>query len=79
MAVLLREFYRSARGPLPSDEDAWRLVFDQATGSLLVRHEWESERHSGIDEFEMAEFLAQQGAAQTALLNLLFNEAAVNA
>jgi len=79
MAVLQREFYRSARGPSPSDEDVWRLVFDPATGSLLVRHEWESERHSGVNEFEIVEFLAQHGAAQTALLSLLFGEEAVSA
>jgi hypothetical protein len=79
MAVLQREFYRSSRGPSLGDEDVWRLVFDQATGTLLARHEWESERHSGVDEFEIVEFLAQQGAAQTALLNLLFSEATVDA
>lgn len=49
-----------------------------ATGSLLVRHEWKTERHSGVDEFEIAEFLAQQGAAQAALLNLLFSEETVD-
>jgi hypothetical protein len=78
MAVLQREFYRSGRGPSLGDEDIWRLVFDRATGNLLVRHEWESARHSGLDEFGIAEFLAQQGAAQAALLSLLFSEAAVN-
>jgi hypothetical protein len=71
MAVTEREFYRSARGPSPSDEDAWRLVFDNSTG-LFVRHEWQSKRHSGADDFAIAEFLAEQGAAQSALLNLLF-------
>jgi len=79
MAVLQRELYRSARGPSPTDEDVWRLVFDPAAGTLLVRHEWETERHSGLDEFEIAEFLAQQGGAQTALLSLLFGEDAVDA
>ena len=79
MAVLQREFHRSARGPSLGDEDLWRLVFDEATGNLLVRHEWESARCSGVDELEIAEFLAQQGAAQTALISLLFNEATVDA
>jgi hypothetical protein len=74
-----REFYRSARGPTPRDEDAWRLVFDPEAGGLLIRHEWHNERHSGIDEFVIAEFLAQQGAAQTALLSLLFGEVIADA
>jgi hypothetical protein len=26
MATIEREFYRSARGPAPTDEDTWRLV-----------------------------------------------------
>jgi len=69
-----REIYRSLRGPTPSDEDVWRLVFDRATGNLLVRHEWESDRHSGVDDFEINEFLAEQGAAQTALMSILFGE-----
>jgi hypothetical protein len=55
------------------------MVFDRATGTLLACHEWESERHSGVDELEIVEFLAQQGAAQSALLNLLFSEATVDA
>ena len=28
MATIEREFYCSARGPAPTDEDTWRLVFD---------------------------------------------------
>jgi hypothetical protein len=79
MAVIQREFYRSVRGPSPSDEDVWRLAFDPATGSLSVRHEWDSQRHNGVDDFGIEEFLAQQGAAQTALLSLLFGEATVDA
>jgi len=79
MAVLQRDLYRGARGPSPTDEDVWRLVFDRATGTVLVRHDWETERHSGLDEFEIAEFLAQQAGAQTALLSLLFGEDAVDA
>jgi hypothetical protein len=75
MEVLQREFYRSARGPLPTDEDVWRLIFDRTTAKLLVRHEWEGERHSGVDEFGIAEFLGQQGAAQAALLDIFFTEA----
>jgi hypothetical protein len=29
-------------------------------------------RHDGVDEFEVAEFLKQTGAAQTALIDSLF-------
>jgi hypothetical protein len=71
------EFHRSARGPAPTDVDCWHLVFDGNTKRLFVRHEWETIRHSGVDEFEVAEFLAQEGAAQTALINHLFQEHAL--
>jgi len=33
MVIREREFYRSARGPTPNDEDAWRLVFDPVPGN----------------------------------------------
>ena len=72
MAIIQREFYRSARGPTPADEDVWRLVFDPSEMLLLVRHEWEAIGHNGLDEFEVTEFLAQEGAAQTALIDVLF-------
>jgi hypothetical protein len=63
MTTLEREFYRSKRGPAPSDEDIWRLAFDRGRRRLLVRHEWRPTRHSGIREFTVDEFLAQGGAA----------------
>jgi hypothetical protein len=72
MAVIQREFYRSARGPSPGDEDWWVLIFDGAIGRLFACHEWQAAGHSGIDEFEIAEFLQQKGAAQTALIDSLF-------
>ena len=72
MAVIQREFYRSARGPRPGDEDWWVLIFDGTVGRLLVRHEWQAVGHSGIDEIEIAEFLEQKGTAQTALIDSLF-------
>jgi hypothetical protein len=74
-AILEREFYRSARGPAPDDIDVWRLVFDTPSAQLLVRHEWQSARHSGVDDFTVAEFLLQPGAAQDALLATLFGPA----
>ncbi|MBV8493911.1 MAG: hypothetical protein JO162_10605 [Alphaproteobacteria bacterium] len=79
VGIMVREFYRSARGPSPTDEDTWRLAFDPESGSLMVRHEWQSERHAGADEFGIAEFLAEQGGAQKALLALFFGEAMADA
>jgi hypothetical protein len=79
MTVLRREFYRDARGPAPGDRDVWFLLFDRATGELLVRHEWDAERHSGVDEFGVAEFVTQTGAAPDALLSLLFADTTVDA
>jgi hypothetical protein len=74
-AILEREFYRSARGPALDNIDIWRLVFDQTGAQLLVRHEWQSERHSGVDDFTVAEFLLQPGDAREALLAALFGPA----
>jgi hypothetical protein len=42
------------------------------TRRLLVRHDWQTSRHDGFDEMELAEFLKQTGAAQTALIDSLF-------
>jgi hypothetical protein len=72
MAILEREFFRSARGPAPADVDIWRLILDQTGANLLVRHEWRTERHSGIDDFSIAEFLLLEGAARDVLLGVLF-------
>jgi hypothetical protein len=72
MTAINREFYQSWRGPAPADQDSWSLVFDESSRRLLVRHEWEASRHSGCDEFEVAEFLKQTGAAQAALIDSLF-------
>ena len=73
MTSLEREFYRSARGPAPSDEDVWRLVFDADAANLIVRHEWRSTGHSGVDDFTVVEFLAQRDPAAEALIALLFD------
>jgi hypothetical protein len=67
-----REFYRTARGPTPTDVDCWHLVFDPATRRLFVRYEWKAARHGGSDEFEIADFLAQDGAPQAALIDCFF-------
>jgi hypothetical protein len=72
MAVINRKFYQSWRGPAPDDQDSWCLVFDTDTRRLLVRHEWETSRHDGFDELELAEFLKQSGAEQAALIDSLF-------
>ena len=72
MAAINRRFYQSWRGPAPTDQDSWSLVFDTETRRLLVRHEWETSRDNGFDELEVAEFLKQTGHAQTALIDSLF-------
>jgi hypothetical protein len=72
MAAINREFYQSWRGPAPADQDLWSLVFDEETRRLLVRHEWQTSRHNGVEEFEVAEFLKEAGAEQTALIDSLF-------
>jgi hypothetical protein len=78
MATVQREFYRSATGPSPSDEDWWTLIFDRVIGRLFVRHEWQAvghggvAGHGGVDDFEIAEFLEQEGAPQAALIDSLF-------
>jgi hypothetical protein len=76
MAIINRRFYQSWRGPGATDQDSWVLVFDAETRRLLVRHEWQTSRHDGFDELELAEFLQQTGAAQTALIDSLFLVAA---
>ncbi len=76
MTQINRKFYQSWRGPGPADQDFWSLVFDPETRRLLVRHEWQTSRHDGFDELEIAEFLKQTGAAQTALIDSLFLVAA---
>jgi len=75
MASMEREFYRGARGPAPSDTDFWRLVLDDTGKHLVVRHEWRTARHSGSNDFTLADFLGQEGAARDALIRLLFEEA----
>jgi len=72
MAAIDREFYQCWRGPGPADQESWSLVFDAETTHLLVRHQWQGSRHQGVDEFEVAEFLKEPGAAQTALIESLF-------
>jgi hypothetical protein len=79
VATIEREFYRSARGPRPNDEDTWRLVFDPRAIRLLVQHEWEAAGHNGVDEFEIAEFLAGDGPAPAALIKILFGRVPVDA
>lgn len=37
MSVHERELYRTTRGPTPSDEESWHLVFDPDTKRLVVR------------------------------------------
>jgi hypothetical protein len=55
------------------------LVFDPRAMRLLVRHEWEAAGHNGVDEFEIAEFLVQDGAAPAELIKILFGRVPVGA
>jgi hypothetical protein len=48
---------------LPSDENIWRLAFDDAESRLVVRDEWRSMRHCGVNDFTVDEFLVQRSAA----------------
>ena len=77
MTFLENEFYRSSRGPAPADADFWRLVYDPGARRLVVRHEWCTKRHTGVDEFTLEEFLTQDSAARDALIDLLFGSAAM--
>ena len=79
MAVVQRPFFRSSRGPSPTDYDSWNLVFESAANRLLVRHLWETSGHSGYDDWEVAEFLVEDGAPQAALFEILFGRAPVSA
>ena len=72
MAAINRKFYQSSRGPAPSDQDTWSLLFDPESRRLLVRHAWQTSRHDGYDDVEVAEFLKTTGSAQTALIDSLF-------
>ena len=42
------------------------LVFDPDTKRLVVRHEWTTAGHSGVAEFDVAEFLKKDGGEQAA-------------
>jgi hypothetical protein len=46
---------------------------------LLVGHEWEAAGHNGVDEFEITEFLAKDGAAPAELVKILFDRVPVDA
>lgn len=72
MTAINRKFHQSWRGPGTIDLESWSLVFDAKTRQLRVRHDWQTSRHSGFDELEIAEFLQQAGEAQAALIDSLF-------
>jgi len=76
MSTLEREFYRNARGAKPTDQDAWQLVYDQKTRRLFVRHEWQG-GNSGAKEYTLDEFVATQGVAADALVELMFKRSRV--
>ena len=43
-----------------------------ARAEKLENHEWEAAGHNDVDEFGVAEFLAQEGAAPSELIKILF-------
>ena len=43
-----------------------------ARAEKLKKHEWEAAGHNDVDEFGVAEFLAQEGAAPSELIKILF-------
>ena len=43
-----------------------------APAEKLENHEWEAAGHNDVDEFRIAEFLAQEGAAPAELIKILF-------
>jgi hypothetical protein len=75
MATLEREFYRNARGAKPTDQDAWRLMFDDKLKRLFIRHESQSGGQPGVREYTIDEFIAGHGVAADTLIALLFNRA----
>lgn len=77
MATLEREFYRNARGAKPTDQDAWQLIYDQKLRRLFVRHEWQAGGNNGAKEYTLEEFVATQGVAADALVELMFKRSRV--
>ena len=80
MPLLKRDLHRTAKGPVISGEDRWRLVFDTDAKRLYVEHVWEHvdvrrgvATSKGRAEVDVGSFLKQpgQGPAQRELLRLL--------
>jgi hypothetical protein len=80
MPLMKRELHRSGIGPLLTDGDCWRLVFDTGARRFYVEHEWEyvgtrrgRAADAGRTETDVASFLADlgQGPAHRELQRLL--------
>jgi len=69
-----------SKRPWANTERRRRLEFDlrQRHKTSGRAHEWETRGHSGFDEFNIDEFLAQEGAEQTALIDELFRPVLVD-
>lgn len=72
MAFIERVFFRKLRGPAPTDEDVWRLVYDDEARQVFIRHEWQARGNKGVEAYDIDEFLEEEGAAQDALIDALF-------
>jgi hypothetical protein len=81
MSLLKREFARSVKGPVSSNEDWWFLCRDTDTGNVFVLHEWAhtdvtrptGTSNVGAKHIELSVFLMEPKptAAQTELRKLI--------
>jgi hypothetical protein len=77
VATIEREFYRSPRGPAPTDEDTWRWSSTHGRCVFWFGTNGRRPDITASDEFGIAEFLAQDGAAAAALIKILFGRVPV--
>jgi hypothetical protein len=81
MALLKREFARSQKGPVSSNEDWWFLCRDTDTGEVFVLHEWAhtdvtkptGKSNVGTKQIELSVFLMEpkQTSVQAELRKLI--------
>lgn len=81
LAVIKKEFARSAKGPVNNNEDWWYLCRDTDSGDVFVLHEWahtdvtrsSSKPDTGSKHIELSVFLGEtrRPTAQTELRKLI--------